>query len=134
MSSLAGGCFCGAIRYCLDGKSGPVTHCHCLDCRRASGAPVITWIEFDDDRHRFTQGEPVWYRHEHAERGFCQRCGTLLTYRQLQSSGTTDFTVASLDEPEKVTPQDHVWTVRQLPWMEMKGDLRRFRRGRHDES
>ncbi len=37
--TMEGGCFCGAIRYQVDGPPRRVTHCHCLHCRRTSGAP-----------------------------------------------------------------------------------------------
>ena len=44
--SIAGGCHCGAIRYQADGE--PITHalCHCTDCRRHAGAPMVGWTMF----------------------------------------------------------------------------------------
>jgi hypothetical protein len=35
-------------------------------------------------------------------------------------------TLGSLDEPQRVRPNDHVWTQDQLPWFEIKDQLRRF--------
>lgn len=35
-------------------------------------------------------------------------------------------TVGSLDEPERVRPDDHVWTQNQLPWFEVNDQLPRF--------
>jgi hypothetical protein len=37
-------------------------------------------------------------------------------------------TLGSLDEPQRVRPNDHVWTQDQLPWFEIKDRLRRFPR------
>jgi hypothetical protein len=37
-------------------------------------------------------------------------------------------TLGSLDYPERITPQDHVWTDSQLSWFEVKDDLPRFPR------
>jgi len=37
-------------------------------------------------------------------------------------------TVGSLDEPQRVAPDDHVWTQEQLPWFEINDSLPRFRR------
>jgi hypothetical protein len=34
----------------------------------------------------------------------------------------------SLDEPERVRPQDHVWTGSQIPWFRIDDDLPRFER------
>lgn len=35
-------------------------------------------------------------------------------------------TVGSLDNPEKVSPDDHVWTQDQLRWFDLKDQLPRF--------
>ena len=37
-------------------------------------------------------------------------------------------TLGSLDRPEKVRPDDHVWTESQLPWLRIDDDLPRFPR------
>jgi hypothetical protein len=36
-------------------------------------------------------------------------------------------TLGSLDEPERATPDDHVWTQEQLSWFQIKDSLPRFR-------
>lgn len=46
---LEGGCLCGAVRYRVTGKPYHVTHCHCSMCRRASGAPLVTWFSVKSD-------------------------------------------------------------------------------------
>jgi hypothetical protein len=35
--------------------------------------------------------------------------------------------LGSLDRPEDVRPDDHVWTQSQLPWLEVADELPRFR-------
>ena len=37
-----GGCLCGAVRYQATGVPLVTGHCHCADCRRHNGAPVVT--------------------------------------------------------------------------------------------
>src|SRR5262249_8230713 len=44
--SMSGGCLCGAVRYEIRGKPREVSHCHCATCRRAAGAPVVTWATY----------------------------------------------------------------------------------------
>ena len=46
-----GGCMCGAVRYEASGERFSVTHCHCLSCRRHTGAPV-SLPSFSDIRLR----------------------------------------------------------------------------------
>ena len=72
-----GGCLCGAVRYRIDGPVEAGAHCHCVMCRRAAGAPVVTWITAPVDRFNLTRGELKTYRSsEHGERRFCAACGT----------------------------------------------------------
>ncbi len=128
--TLQGGCFCGAIRYEIGAKPRRVTHCHCVHCRRLSGAPLVTWVECDVGTFRFTEGTTGTFESRpRVERRFCPRCGTQLTYRNLDSD-TIDVTAASLDAPESVTPEDHVWTDRQLAWLHLGDDLPRYALGR----
>lgn len=35
-------------------------------------------------------------------------------------------TLGSLDDPETVRPQDHVWTESQVSWFDIRDDLPRF--------
>ncbi len=37
-------------------------------------------------------------------------------------------TLGSLDEPERVTPDDHVWTDDQISWFTVEDSLPRFSR------
>jgi hypothetical protein len=39
---LTGSCLCSAVRYEIDGKIGPVGHCHCATCRKAQGGAFVT--------------------------------------------------------------------------------------------
>lgn len=43
---LTGACLCGGVRYEIDGKIGPVGHCHCLTCRKAQGGAFVTNAPF----------------------------------------------------------------------------------------
>lgn len=44
--NMQGGCLCGAVRYEATGRPHNVTHCHCADCRRSSGAAFVRWASF----------------------------------------------------------------------------------------
>ena len=57
-SIVLGGCLCGAVRYEATGEPYNITHCHCADCRKSSGAPFVTWVSFRRHNFRFTHGTP----------------------------------------------------------------------------
>ena len=130
-SIFQGGCFCGAIRYRVAGIPRDVCHCHCADCRRASGAAFVSWASFHADGFAFTRGEPGAFRYAGRVRTFCRMCGTSLTFRE-ETLAEIDVTLASLDEPGAMVPEDHIWTEDQLPWIALADGLPRHARGRTD--
>jgi hypothetical protein len=58
---------------------------------------------------------------------------TQLTYQSEEEPDTIDVTVASLDAPEGMEPDDHVWCDRVLPWLRLADDLPRYGLSRHSE-
>ena len=131
--SFEGGCFCRAVRYRVEGVPRGVTHCHCLDCRKTSGSAFLTWVELDRRQFELTLGTPGRLEYEsRVIRGFCESCGTPLTYERVKEPQNVDVTLCSLDDPEVFQPQDHVWTDRQLSWADVGAGLPHHARGRPD--
>ena len=123
-NDLEGGCLCGAIRYRVMAKPYHITHCHCTLCRRASGAPYVTWFSVATEGLRIMRGEPVRYRSSAtAVRGFCGSCGTQLTFQRDDTPGEIDVTVCSLDDPEALAPEDHTFTRSRLTWIRLNDGL-----------
>lgn len=72
-----GRCLCGAIHYELSGKPNSVAVCHCTDCQRSAGAPMIVWAEFPESEVRVTKGTPKTINSSGATmRSFCPECGS----------------------------------------------------------
>ncbi len=120
-----GGCLCGRLRYEVQGgPKGDVGHCHCSMCRRASGAPVVTWFTIDKDRFRWTQGEPTVFKSSaKGTRTFCGRCGSPITFHHTDYAADLDVTVCSLDRPEDMPPTLQIWTGNRLPWLHLDEHL-----------
>ncbi len=127
MTELTGGCLCGAVRYRITAEPVVVTHCHCTFCRRAAGAPFITSITVASDGFAWTEEPPAKYRSSaEALRGFCGACGTTLSYRGVGHPEEIDIAAASLDDPERVAPQDHIWVGSMLSWLKFDDGLPRL--------
>jgi hypothetical protein len=103
--------------------------CHCGDCRRSAGAPMVGWIAYATDQVSVS-GEPVSYRSSGtADRQFCGTCGTGLFYRnEAMLPGIVDIQSATLDDPEAYPPGAHIQTAERLPWMDGLNALPRFER------
>jgi hypothetical protein len=130
---LLGGCYCGAVRYVVEGEVVHATLCHCSDCRRMAGAPAVAWFSARMEHMRFSQGNPAtFHSSEHVLRGFCATCGTTLTYQDDRHPDEIDIATASLDDPEAAPPQDHTFAAQRLSWMRMNDGLPAYPRTRSE--
>ena len=123
-----GGCLCGAVRYRVTGPALRGTICHCGICRRAGGAPFLTWAIFASAQHAWTRGTPASFQASAAAiRTFCRACGGPLSF---QFAGTVSdqilgVTIGTLDRPDGFPPTRHNWTSSQLPWISLFDGLPR---------
>jgi hypothetical protein len=115
---ISGGCLCGAIRYEADGTPYNETLCHCSMCRRAAGAPAMAWATVKRADFRLTSGALAHYASSaRAERGFCARCGTSLTFEAKDFPDEVDIATATLDDPDTLPPRDNIYASTRLRWM-----------------
>ena len=116
--TLTGRCFCGFVRFEINGEVRSCVFCHCESCRRAAGAAFVPWATFAKANFAVTMGE-ISFRRSSAKaiRGNCERCGTPLTYEHAGRPGEIDVTAVSLDNPVSVRPTAHIWIEDKLPWV-----------------
>ncbi len=57
MSTVTGGCFCGAVRFEVAGPEKYACYCHCRSCQHAAGAPVVAWATYARDTFLLTAGD-----------------------------------------------------------------------------
>jgi hypothetical protein len=117
-ASLAGGCQCGAVRYRLDAELGSASLCHCRMCQKASGGPFMAFSSLTPASALIvTRGAiSTFVSSDIAERGFCARCGTPLTYRFL-STDRISVTLGSLDDPNSIEPQSQLGLESKVSWL-----------------
>ena len=124
-----GQCHCGDVKYEVTGEPIHQALCHCTDCQRHAGAPMVGWALFPDDRISI-HGEPKEYASsEHGRRQFCGNCGTSLFYRNAQIfPEQTDVQIATLDDPGAIVPQAQIQTAERVGWMEKLDSMPKFER------
>lgn len=128
--NYTGGCLCGALRYNASAKPIEVAFCHCRMCQKLSGATVVPWAIFSSETYRYTLGEPkIYISSTHGQREFCVECGSQIAFRTSRREKNVDITVGTLDDPEAVAPEYHVWCDSQVSWFDTADKL-----PRHQES
>jgi hypothetical protein len=125
-----GGCHCGAIRYEVTGTPKHVALCHCSDCRKSAGAPMVSWAAFAEGELAVTQGTPKTINSSgNTMRCFCPDCGTGLFYRNEEFlPGIVDIQSVTLDDPAALAPFGHIQVAEQIGWMATAHELPKFDR------
>ena len=65
-------------------------------------------------------------------REFCTQCGTPFLMKVDHQPETVDFSVVTLDDPEAITPEFHIFWSKRIDWFEPKDQLPRHDRFRPD--
>jgi hypothetical protein len=106
------------VLYEARGPASNLCFCHCESCARAAGAPMVPWGTFAADNFSIVQGRLAEYRSSPTvTRGFCADCGTSLTYRREDRGAEIDVTLSSLDDPDALVPQMHIWVEDKPSWV-----------------
>ena len=124
---VQGRCLCGSVQFEYEGAPNWIVHCHCESCRRATSSPMTTWISVPRNAFRYVKGAPRSFRSSPGvKRGFCETCGSPLTYEGERIPDEVHLYAASLSDASHVTPSRHVFAKEQLPWFETLDDLPRY--------
>ncbi len=114
---LIGGCLCGAVTYRLIHEPGDVADvCFCQECRKASGAAALPWVQVTPRRFVLTKGVAKGFTSSaRAMRWFCPDCGTPLYMTDAQGR-SIGVTLGSLDNPEAIRPTTQGWVCERVSW------------------
>ncbi len=124
---ITGGCLCGAVRYDAIGEPLEVGYCHCHSCRRHTGAPLVALVFFEADKVRFTKRDRSIYKSSPGvERGFCDQCGTSLTWEgKYGGRAVINIHISAFDDPDPHVPGSCFFHEERIAWFEVAGDLPR---------
>ena len=115
-----GGCLCGKVRFRATGAPLRVGTCHCLDCRKASGAAFSVYGIWPSDAFEI-RGDVMDY----ASRSFCPSCGGRVGW--FGDEGEIEIALGSLDDaPSGLTPQYELWIGRREHWLVAAASAEQF--------
>ncbi|MGM9488627.1 GFA family protein [Ideonella sp. YS5] len=120
---LDGGCDCRKVRYRMQTRPLFVHCCHCRWCQRETGSAFVINAMIESDRVMLLAGEPVKV-HTPSESGAgqqiyrCPSCWVALWSHYAGAGPSVSFVrVGTLDEPDRLPPDIHIFTASKLPWV-----------------
>ena len=104
---LEGGCYCGKVRYAIEGEPRLRAQCHCRECQYFSGGAPNMFLLVPPDGFSYTRGTPRRFARSDLERPvtreFCAECGTHLTTRR-PGLAAVILKAGTLDDPGLYRP------------------------------
>ena len=127
---FTGSCLCAAVSYTCSAEPIMAGHCHCIDCRKASGTGHSSLLAVPKDAVNVTGEIKIFDAPADSGnmvgRAFCPNCGCAI---YSVNSGMPDLVfigASSLDDPEIFTPEFVVYAGRAPSWDHMDPDLPSF--------
>ena len=116
--SITGGCQCGAVRFAAEAL-GAASICHCRMCQKATGGFFGPYV--DVEGFAWTTRPPRYFQSSEAvQRGFCEACGTPLSF---ESRGHIGVAIGALDDPTLAPPTTQLIWDAKLAFTDHLGDL-----------
>lgn len=127
MTLVRGHCLCGAVTYTSTGPILWAGHCHCSSCRRATAAPMTSFLGVPRDGVTWSgQLETHLTSNGTVQRRFCAACGTQMNYQFDGWPDETHLYAATLDDPAQFQPTAHFHYAEKLPWLHITDDLPKY--------
>ena len=127
--SFDGGCTCRAVRYRLQSEPLIVHCCHCRWCQRETGASFALNALIEADRVTVIEGEPEVVDTPSASGkgqriARCPHCHVGLWSHYAGGGTAVAFVrVGTLDDPDRLPPDIHIFTSTKQPWVTLSGDV-----------
>jgi hypothetical protein len=118
-----GGCTCRALRFRMASRPLFVHCCHCRWCQRETGSAFAVNAMIESERVAVLQGEfELVDTPSNSGKGQkiarCPTCRIAVWSHYAGAGDTIRFVrVGTLDEPDRLPPDVHVFTVSKQPWV-----------------
>ena len=129
---VEGGCDCKAVRYRMTSAPLFVHCCHCRWCQRESGSAFALNAMIEADRVLSLGIEPELV-HTPSDSGLgqkiarCPHCKVAVWSHYAGSGPIMKFVrVGSLDQPDLLPPDVHIFTASKQPWVLLARDVPAF--------
>ena len=129
--SITGECFCGGVKYVVEGKLQDTSSCHCSRCRKAFNAQASAFAQVNSSDFSWVEGEvqlTSYVGQEGFGIQFCKTCGSTLvgTY----NGEVFGVTLGCLNGDPDVEPITHIYVASKAKWEVMPSGVIQFDEGK----
>ncbi len=130
MTSIHGGCACGAVRWKASEEPVEVRACWCRLCQyyAAGGASLnlVFRIEAVEVQGELRDHALTAESGRHMHRRFCPQCGVHVTSAAEERPHLLVIRAGTLDDAGRYAPRANIWTDAAPPWALMDATLPRY--------
>jgi hypothetical protein len=124
-----GSCLCGGVRYQVQGPLHAFARCHCVQCRKASGAEFASNASVREQDFALVSGADLLREFESSpgqKRVFCGRCGSPILKRMSHRPGEVRLRMGCFDSEVEERPAFHGFVSEKPAWSEICDSLPQF--------
>ena len=126
---IVGGCFCGAVRYQIEGALGRASACHCSRCRKVFSGASSAYAEIPEgSKFSWVIGEDQLTEYIVAKgwvAAFCRICGSTLC--GMSANKVHGVTLGTIDGDPGVQIEMHTFVGSKAPWDHIGGSAPQFK-------
>ncbi len=125
--SISGECFCGGVKYEVQGALSDARSCHCSRCRKVFGGAASAYAEVEAGKFSWVAGQEKLTVYESAPGWglyFCGVCGS--TLGGVHEGQVHGVALGSVNGDPGVTLQRHIFVGSKAPWDEIGGDTPQY--------
>lgn len=114
---LTGECFCGEIKYEIDGALFDARSCHCSRCRKAFSSQASSYALVNSSDFRWVRGKEylTTYASQHGFGfQFCKQCGSTLC--GIYEDKVHGITLGCLNEDPEIEIGRHIFVGSKASW------------------
>ena len=122
--TLAGTCFCRAVRYEVADDFRYAMNCHCSNCRRTTGSAFKPFAGIEREKLVVTEGgdKLLVYGDDKANNTHCRLCGSLL-FSVVRDGTFVHVAMGTLVDDPSIRPARHIFVGSKAPWFTITDDL-----------
>lgn len=127
---ITGECFCGSIKYRIDGKLRSGISCHCSRCRKAFNAQASAAAFVEPDEFVWLAGESLLtsYVGEHGYGvQFCKTCGSTLCTSH--NGEVFQVTLGCVNGSPDIEIGQHIFVGSKASWEVIPDGVNQFQEG-----